>query len=398
MSAPKRTSKKERQVSKSTRGRSPAKRDSQRPARSKSGPRPVARGRKATAGARRSLLPSSLTRHALPLDLKLDILGLILMLVGLFTLLSSLSVVRSGFTAWWVENMAKIFGWGRFLLPFGLLAAGFWLLLRRFERLPRPAFESAVGYGLLFWALLTSAHYLLALTTGAEPLILAQAGRGGGYLGGLSAALLDRLLGVGGTLIALAAWMVIALALALEVTVADMGRWLAQKVQQARGYLRPKRQEPLLLEEGDAPPDGELPAPWISLRRGIPAEGASLAAATAPRVGETATQSSPQTWVLPSPQEILEPTPEVAYDQDLERRRARIIEETLASFGAPCRVVEIHRGPAITQFGVEPDFVETRGGRVRVRVGKIASLADDLALALSARTIRVQARYRAKAM
>jgi S-DNA-T family DNA segregation ATPase FtsK/SpoIIIE len=40
---------------------------------------------------------------------------------------------------------------------------------------------------------------------------------------------------------------------------------------------------------------------------------------------------------------------------------------------------------------VEPDFIETRGSRTRVRVAKIASLADDLALALSARTIRVEA-------
>jgi len=54
-------------------------------------------------------------------------------------------------------------------------------------------------------------------------------------------------------------------------------------------------------------------------------------------------------------------------------------------------VIEINRGPTITQFGVEPDFLETRTGRTRVRVGKIAQLADDLALALSARAIRVQA-------
>ncbi len=80
-----------------------------------------------------------------------------------------------------------------------------------------------------------------------------------------------------------------------------------------------------------------------------------------------------------------------AHDDDYDRQRARVIEETLASFGAPARVVEISRGPTITLFGVEPDFIESRGGRMRVRVGKISSLADDLALALSARTIRIQA-------
>ena len=89
--------------------------------------------------------------------------------------------------------------------------------------------------------------------------------------------------------------------------------------------------------------------------------------------------------------EILDAGSQVAHDDDFDRQRARVIEETLASFGAPARVVEISRGPTITLFGVEPDFIESRGGRMRVRVGKIASLADDLALALSARTIRIQA-------
>ena len=68
-----------------------------------------------------------------------------------------------------------------------------------------------------------------------------------------------------------------------------------------------------------------------------------------------------------------------------------LIQETLASFGAPAQVVEINRGPTITQFGVEPLFVETRAGRTKVRVNKIASLADDLALALAAPRIRIQA-------
>jgi S-DNA-T family DNA segregation ATPase FtsK/SpoIIIE len=78
-------------------------------------------------------------------------------------------------------------------------------------------------------------------------------------------------------------------------------------------------------------------------------------------------------------------------NEDFIRQRAHLIEETLASFGAPAQVVEISRGPTITQFGVEPLFVETRVGRTRVRVSKIASLSDDLALALAAPRIRIQA-------
>jgi S-DNA-T family DNA segregation ATPase FtsK/SpoIIIE len=74
---------------------------------------------------------------------------------------------------------------------------------------------------------------------------------------------------------------------------------------------------------------------------------------------------------------------------------ARVIEETLASFKVPAKVVSIRRGPAITQFGVEPGEIEVkRGGKVirkRVRVNKIVALQNDLALALSASPIRIQA-------
>ncbi len=74
---------------------------------------------------------------------------------------------------------------------------------------------------------------------------------------------------------------------------------------------------------------------------------------------------------------------------------ARAIEETLASFKVPAKVVSIRRGPAVTQFGVEPGEIEVkRGGEVirkRVRVNKIVALQNDLALALSASPIRIQA-------
>ncbi|MCG8325097.1 MAG: hypothetical protein MI673_06230, partial [Thiotrichales bacterium] len=88
---------------------------------------------------------------------------------------------------------------------------------------------------------------------------------------------------------------------------------------------------------------------------------------------------------------MLDAGDEINIDGEIDRQRADLIEETLASFGAPASVVEINRGPTITQFGVEPDFVETRNGRTRVRVNKISALADDLALALAASRIRVQA-------
>jgi len=87
---------------------------------------------------------------------------------------------------------------------------------------------------------------------------------------------------------------------------------------------------------------------------------------------------------------------EESLDQEISqaeiRKRVKIIEETLLSLGVPAKVVEVNRGPVITQFSLEPGFIEGRGGkRMEVKVSKISALADDLALALAASPVRVVA-------
>ena len=107
---------------------------------------------------------------------------------------------------------------------------------------------------------------------------------------------------------------------------------------------------------------------------------------------ETPADDRLRNWTLPMVEDILSIGTELTVDDEYDRQRAQTIEETLESFGAPGRVIEINRGPTITQFGVEPDFVTTRGGkRTKVKVNKISKLADDLALALAAASIRIEA-------
>ncbi|RME39675.1 MAG: DNA translocase FtsK [Thermoflexia bacterium] len=99
--------------------------------------------------------------------------------------------------------------------------------------------------------------------------------------------------------------------------------------------------------------------------------------------------------VLP-PLDLLEEGEEVGLSDEEIRRKSRIIVETLAQFGLPVEVVEVRRGPAVTQFGIAPGFTERTGpdGQRRaykVRVAQIAALANDLALALAAPSLRVEA-------
>jgi S-DNA-T family DNA segregation ATPase FtsK/SpoIIIE len=75
---------------------------------------------------------------------------------------------------------------------------------------------------------------------------------------------------------------------------------------------------------------------------------------------------------------------------------AGLIEKTLADFGLPARVVNFRTGPSVTQFAVEPGYVEHMGAdgevhRQKVRVSQISALANDLALALTSPRLRIEA-------
>ena len=96
-------------------------------------------------------------------------------------------------------------------------------------------------------------------------------------------------------------------------------------------------------------------------------------------------------WRLPEVSQLLMSGQDQELDHSLLLRRAKIIEETLDSFGAPGRVVEVRTGPVITQFGIEPDYIMARGKKNRVKVSSIAGLDKDLQLALGAKSIRIEA-------
>ena len=113
-------------------------------------------------------------------------------------------------------------------------------------------------------------------------------------------------------------------------------------------------------------------------------------------------------WKLP-PMEILDTTPEVEFSQADNMKKAKLIEDALSSYGVEGKVVQINVGPTVTQFGVEPGWdrklkevkEKDKNGDVqrkieevaktRVKVDRITSLSNDLALALAAPSIRIEA-------
>ncbi|HEX6302839.1 MAG TPA: DNA translocase FtsK 4TM domain-containing protein, partial [Anaerolineales bacterium] len=348
------------------------------------------RGKGSSRSASRKPSPARLSLGSgLSLDRKLDMLGVGMTLIGLLTFLSLLSSSHGSVIGIWVNAINKAFGWGMYLLPLTLVALGLWMILRHFEHLPQLALERAIGVILVYGSVLTLLHLLSFPENRDVNFELAAEGQGGGYVGGVIFATLRTALGLSGTAVALVAWMLIALAMTLDVSVLELFSWVPPLMNRFRYFT------------------GRVFSRWGAFLRShfrpilasstFP-ESVPLQTEATSAIDEQLLQplphagpgDSPQ-WVLPAIDEILEESGEVIADDDFDRQRARVIEETLASFGAPAKVVEINRGPTITQFGVEPGFLESRNGQTRVRVSKISSLADDLALALAARRIRIQA-------
>ena len=265
--------------------------------------------------------------------------------------------------------------------------------------------EMLAGLGIVFLAVVGLSHLW---GTGVDPLNEALAGRGGGLVGWLIGSMPAALLGDLVTTI-------------LLIVLAGLGGWIAVRSvgsfspdwHELQGRLRGVLQSLLPDEE---PTEEELPAqkstkappaPAKTSRRSQSPElerpsiaGDAPATPLRPRSRPAAPKPRP---IKPQPRpDHLPPLDLLARDSgkpgetaDLEYKK-QIIEQTLASFGVPAKVVDVNVGPTVTQFGVMPGVVSRRGTggeevQRRVRVSRIKALSNDLALALEAPSIRIEA-------
>ncbi len=68
---------------------------------------------------------------------------------------------------------------------------------------------------------------------------------------------------------------------------------------------------------------------------------------------------------------------------------AKKLEDTLMSFGVEARVINVSKGPSVTRYELQP--------KAGVKVSRIVNLSDDIALALAARGVRIEAPIPGKA-
>jgi DNA segregation ATPase FtsK/SpoIIIE, S-DNA-T family len=173
-----------------------------------------------------------------------------------------------------------------------------------------------------------------------------------------------------------------------------------KKLKDAADKAEPSAEAIKLDKEKREPPPADKDEPKGDLKQ--------VAEEVWKKYGQSANLVEIDGWHLP-PVSILDKSPEVQFTDADNQQRARLIEETLASYGVSVTVVEINPGPTVTQFGVEPGWdikyrevkqknkdgtietIKEEVSRTRVKVERISSLSNDMSLALAAPTIRIEA-------
>lgn len=412
----------------------------------------TARKRGASAGSRGTSFPSGVARrlttiwHGLrssPPDLigtprfRREFVGVVLVLLAM---LSSYVIGRGGdegrFVAWWGENLQRSFGKGALLVPLLLALAS----LRAFGGQSGRILEARhyLG-GFAFSVSVAGLLHLGDRTLAAAP---------GGALGMSVASISHRILGPFGAGLVLFAlgvmgifllagsdlqtfsndvrdlfaviWsglvMLVATGTSVVRNFAGAIRRYEEQKPEPTALRGPERsnaakasQAAVVARNKGNPVAPDIPATSPQSQTKSPTsplttEDAKVAVQAAPppkpklmqppiiNVPPRKAQQAPSDPGRPAARSVPLPLPDIsnlAYYDDVTpdtadlQQKARLIEETLASFKVEAWVREINPGPAVTQFALEPGN--------GVKVSRITALQSDLALALAAPSIRIEA-------
>ena len=409
----------------------------------------AASGRSGRASTARANTPRRRNKRPhIPPDAVRMVIGLICMLLGVATLIALLLPGQGRLTDVWRDWIAPWVGFGRWLLPFLLLALGWWMVER--AKGVRGDWElTAAGATAGFCAFLG----LVELANHDH----------GGIIGKQLISGLPPLITTPGTGVLLISIMIagflLALDLSLPAAMAPFGRLGAramdalfrpaperergtaeasiaspsaariERLQKADKESQPQRvagaapSVPVAIpNQGptsstfappaplgftrDGSPLGEfppaipsLPREGGSVRDGIPVRGSGLAGTawgdhrSPETAGEAGAGLEPTLGLVPAKPRPEYRLPPLALLEDIKpslgdttidhQRNAAIIEAKLASFNIPAQVVAWNAGPVVTQYEVAPS--------PDIKVSRIEALSDDLAMALAARTIRIEA-------
>ena len=335
-----------------------------------------------------------------------------------FALLSTVALAtdQGAVLQWWRSALFALLGWAAWLVPLalGAIALELWFgFVRRETVLP------IVGGLVIVVALLgLTGHYV-------------RDDVAGGFVGGAMAKAAASLFGQIGAPIALGALLLVGLVVAANRTIADLWKPVWRQ-RPSIGGLKPGTlipggtatrfdrfadddmpAEPMRIHIPEekarvtspvaalAPKPSTPGAPQASLGLGSPAgrgpsapepssdsrqpfavSTAGLASVAVAAEGVLHADPPEKPWVLPALEDLDQGSAARSGKDELMRNK-RVIEETLSHFGIAASVVDVFVGPVVTRYELKP--------AAGVKLSRIEALSDDLALALAARTLRIEA-------
>ncbi len=359
-----------------------------------------------------------------------SIVGIVLLVIGGVTLLALFLGGQGLFGQFVTDVLRPSFGQGAWLLGVLLIVAG--VMVERSATVHSGWIVMTVGGILVFLA----GEGLIHLISGRKA-TAADLSSGGGGIGEWLSRTLTELVGPAGAFLVLVGIVIVGILLMFGLTlrallqpVSTGGRAIANATtatvaatvnaartlspRQRRGPGRPGRRG---TPAGRRPcahqgrsPRSRVPGPWRTscrCRHPPPARHRSarrcgraahrmapprrLRGPRWPRPPRSSTSLAtdavaprpPRVWVMPSV-DIMDLGSAPTHGGNVDHSgNKRIIEEKLRSFQIPAQVVGVNSGPVVTQYEVKPD--------VHVKLSRIEGLSDDLAMALAARSIRIEA-------
>ncbi len=347
-----------------------------------------------------------------------DVLGIIMIFASLLTLFALLGLTGGVILLPWSNFLKHWFGWGAVLINLTIGLVGYFVLKRKVN------FWTTYFWKVVYFeTLIISLLGFLAVLSGFD-LGLAEAGRWGGLVGWALAQMTAEITGI---VIASILWVIIPLA---------MG-WIGYSVLRRRSKDAsdtPPNDTPIHSETGSLKRltvksrhadqnQEQLQLPIkadIDSKQKTSENNRQKSLVANQVVGSTHSKpiqnlakdhfraenrkpvptSSPgknlnRESSLP-PLSLLMEDQVIRLDESTINQTASILEKTLMDFGIPAKVIGYRMGPTVTQFAVEPGYIdkpapEGQTLKQKIRVSQISQLSKDLALALSSTSIRIEA-------
>jgi len=343
------------------------------------------KGGKRTSARSKKKSQGTVPAGVLDQDARNDIYGIALSATAIAIAIALLSERTGALGTAAAGALLSLFGLGAYVVPVLLLLWGVSFFVKAFA-----ISEGRVGAGLGI-VLLSFISILAVNVPEATQWDTLTVQSHGGYIGGVVAWALRSLVGPTISYVLLGALMIIGFVIT-GLSISGVVDWFTglfapepEEEQSRVTRSRAPRTLPLADVDGGEIPDIARSEP-ASRRRGKGSpDDPEARRKTVPTPSAVAPRAM-EGFELPAPS-MLKRTTEAASkhratDKEL-KQVASLIEETLATFDVPARVVDWIPGPTVTMFEIELP----RG----VKVNRVTTLADDLALSLAAPTVRILA-------